>query len=231
MSRWKQQLERQLSEPRAPRVLTFGELSRGASLAEGSAIPDTSLRFWINDAIARERLTPVIRGVYLNRFVYPPGRVADAASYVRRDAVVSLHTALDEAGLMNNPSAYVTAVLPLDAGPTRPRVGQVKTLAGSMWFRALPRTVLEAGEIEDRLDQENGAHARATPEKALLDWLYLANSPRSTLAAPSPEDVDYAALNQRRLARLVRAMKLDFTVADWARGGRSRNRPSHSSVA
>jgi hypothetical protein len=212
-------------------VLTFGELSRGASLALESPIPDTSLRHWINDAVVRERLTPVIRGVYLNRFGYPAGRLADAASYVRRDAVISLHAALDEAGFINNPSEYITAVLPLDAGPTRPRVGQVKTSAGSMWFRALPRAIWGAGEIEDRLDQENGpAHARATPEKALLDWLYLAHSPRSTLAAPAPEDVDYAAMNQRRLARLTRAMKLDFTVEDWVRGGLPRPPPSHSSV-
>jgi hypothetical protein len=117
----------------------------------------------------------------------------------------------------------MTAVLPLDAGPTRARVGQVKTMAGSMWFRGLPRAILEAGKIEDRLDQENGpAHACATPEKALLDWLYLAHSPRSTLAAPAPEDVDYAAMNQRRLARLTQAMKLNFTVADWLRGGHPR---------
>ncbi len=209
----------QLSEPHAPAVLTLGELSRAASLARLEPVPDPTLHAWIRDAIARNRLAPVIRGIYLNRFMHPAGRLADAVAHVRRDAVVSLHSVLDEAGMLNNPPAGVTAVLPLDSGPTRPRVGRVRTSAGAIQFHAMPRAMLEAGAIEDRLDLEHGpAHARATPEKALLDWLYLAKSSRSTLSPPALHDVEHHALNKRRLMRLARAMKLEDTLAQWLRG-------------
>jgi hypothetical protein len=88
-----------------------------------------------------------------------------------------------------------------------------------MQFHAMPRAMLEAGAIEDRLDLEHGpAHARATPEKALLDWLYLAKSSRSTLSPPALHDVENDALNRKRLVRLARAMKLEDTLAEWLRG-------------
>jgi hypothetical protein len=62
-------------------------------------------------------------------------------------------------------------------------------------------------KIEDRLDLEGVTmHARATPEKALLDWLYLAKSPRSTLSPPGLHDVDHEVLNKRRLMRPAHAM-------------------------
>jgi len=227
MIAWKQWLERHLSESSAPTVLTLGELSRAANLARNDSVPDPTLHAWIRDAVARERLTPVIRGIYLNRFKQPPGRLADAASYVRRDAVVSLHTVLDEAGLLNNPPAYVAAVIPLDPGPVRPRVGRVQTAAGPMQFHGMPRAMLEAGAVEDRLDLEGqNAHARATPEKALLDWLYLAKSPRSALTPPALHDVEHEMLNKKRLTRLARAMKGEGALLEWTRGEWTRKQSS-----
>jgi hypothetical protein len=90
-------------------------------------------------------------------------------------AVVSLNSALDEAGIYNNPPTGVTAVVPLDTGPVRPRVGIIETAQGNVFIRAMPRRMLEAGSIEDRLDLERSLmHPQASAEKALLDWLYLA---------------------------------------------------------
>ncbi len=219
MIAWKQALERQLSEPGAPAAITLGALSRAASIARGTNVPDRTLQAWITDARARNRLAPVVRGVFLNRFTSPPGRLADAVPHVRRDAVVSLHTALDEAGAYNNPPHGVTAVVPLDVGPTRPRVGEVITAQGPVYVRAVPRRILEAGALEDRLDLDSGrAHPRATPEKALLDWLYLARSPRSTLSPPSLQDVDIRELDKARLRRLAKEMGLEQTLAQWREG-------------
>ncbi len=219
MIAWKQALERQLSEPGAPAAITLGALSRAASIARGTNVPDRTLQAWITDARARNRLAPVVRGVFLNRFTSPPGRLADAVPHVRRDAVVSLHTALDEAGAYNNPPHGVTAVVPLDVGPTRPRVGEVITAQGPVYVRAVPRRILEAGALEDRLDLDSGrAHPRATPEKALLDWLYLARSPRSTLSPPSLQDVDIRELDKARLRRLAKEMGLEQTLARWREG-------------
>lgn len=219
MIAWKQALERQLSEPDAPAAVTLGALSRAAGIARGTEVPDRTLQAWITDAMARDRLAPVVRGLYLNRFASPPGRLADAVPHVRRDAVVSLHTALDEAGAYNNPPHGVTAIVPLDVGPTRPRVGKVTTAQGPVYVRAVPRRILEAGALEDRLDLDRGrAHPRATPEKALLDWLYLARSPRSTLSPPSLQDVEIDELNKARLRRLAKAMGLEQTLARWREG-------------
>lgn len=219
MIAWKQALERQLGEPGAPAAITLGALSRAADIARGTEVPDRTLHAWITDAVARNRLAPVVRGVYLNRFTSPPGRLADAVPHVRRDAVVSLHTALDEAGVYNNPPHGVTAVVPLDIGPTRPRVGTVTTAQGPVYVRALPRPILEAGALEDRLDLDRGrAHPRATPEKALLDWLYLARSPHSTLSAPSLQDVDVVDLDKARLRRLAKVMGLEQVLTQWMEG-------------
>jgi hypothetical protein len=41
----------------------------------------------------------------------------------------------------------------------------------------------EAGDLVDRMDLEV-LYPRATPEKALLDWIYLGDSPRTKLAPP-----------------------------------------------
>ena len=219
MTPWQQALEIHLSAADAPSALTVGALARAAAVARHRSVPDSTLHAWIRDAVTRLRLLPVTRGLYLNRFTAPPGRLVDAVSHVRRDAVVSLHTALADAGLLNNPPVGVTAVLPLDSGPTRPRVGRVATNAGTIDFHAVPRRVLEAGSVADRLDLDRGAsHPRATPEKALLDWLYLAVSPHSKLMAPALHDLEVEALDSRRLVRLSRVMNLERTLAQW-RGG------------
>lgn len=219
MTPWKQALERQLSESGAPAAVTFGALSRAATIARGQSVPDRTLHSWIRDAVARKRLAAVVRGLYLNRFTSPVGRLADAVPHLRRDAVVSLHTALDEAGAYNNPPHGVTAVVPLDTGPTRPRVGTVPTAQGPVYVRALPRRILEAGAVEDRLDFDRGAtHPRATPEKALLDWLYLARSPHSSLSPPALNDVDVEELDTARLRRLAKAMGIEHTLANWREG-------------
>lgn len=229
MIAWKQILERQLSATGAPSAITLGALSRAAHSARGAGVPDRTLHTWIRDAVARERLLPVVRGLYLNRFTSPAGRLADAVPHLRRDAVVSLHTALDEAGAYNNPPHGVTAVVPLDPGPTRPRVGTVDTAQGPVYVRALPRRMLEAGALEDRLDLDRGiAHPRATPEKALLDWLYLARSPRSTLSAPALDDVDLEELDTGRLRRLAKAMGLGHSLALWRDGKEQGTQPGES---
>jgi len=48
-------------------------------------------------------------------------------------------------------------------------------------------------------------YCRATPERALLDWLYLGHSPVSTLAPP-PGDMDIDLLDRKRLNRLATCM-------------------------
>jgi hypothetical protein len=229
MTPWKQALERQLSEVGAPAALTLTAIERAAQIARGEPVPKQTLYLWINDALTRGRLLPVTRGLYLNRFTSPAGRLADAVPFLRRDAVVSLNSALDEAGVYNNPPAGVTAVVPLDSGPVRPRVGLIETAQGKVFIRAIPRKMLEAGSIDDRLDSERSVmHPQASAEKALLDWLYLARSPRSSLTAPALHDVDLEDLDRAKLDRLADAMNLRETLSAWQRGKLKLNRLTQS---
>jgi hypothetical protein len=58
------------------------------------------------------------------------------------------------------------------------------------------------------------SYRRATPEAALLHWLYLSNSPRSNLSVP-PLDVDLDALDRGRLRRLSREMNVNELLEEW----------------
>ena len=87
------------------------------------------------------------------------------------------------------------------------------TASGTFVFRGLPESVLEAGREEDRL-VTGITYRRATPEAALLHWLYLSNSPRSRMSAP-PFDLDLNSLDVRKLKRLSQAMQLDKPFQAW----------------
>ncbi|MBK6295855.1 MAG: hypothetical protein IPF55_17485 [Rhodoferax sp.] len=50
--------------------------------------------------------------------------------------------------------------------------------------------------------------------KALCDWLYLGQSPRSTLRTP-PLDMDYDKFSQTRLRRIAGAMGITDAFAAW----------------
>jgi hypothetical protein len=57
-------------------------------------------------------------------------------------------------------------------------------------------------------------YRRATPEAALLHWIYLSSSPRSRMSTP-PLDLDLGELDLRRLNRLATAMHLDSNLRSW----------------
>ena len=161
-------------------------------------------------------LFAVQRGLYLNHFRAVPGTLADTVPLFHKDAVVSLNTVLGDAGILNNPSNTVTAVVPLDPDSPLPHLGRKTTQAGSLHFFGMPRRVLQAGKPGDRLEAEHRfGHARATPEKALMDWLYLGQSPRSNRTLPARQDIDIALLKQPRLRRLAAAARLTDNLVTW----------------
>ena len=217
MSDWKRRLERAIGEPDAPPVLSRDLLARYAVTARGgAAVPGSTLTSWIRRVVDEDGLRPVQRGLYLNHLRAVPGRLGDTVASFHKDAVVSLNTVLGDAGVLNNPTRAVTALVPLDAGHPPPQLGRRQTKAGTLHFFGVPRRVLEAGEPTDRLEPvDRYDHARATPEKALIDWLYLANSPRSKRTAPARTDIDLALLNKARLRRLAKAAGLGESLDAW----------------
>lgn len=225
MKGWQIAFEDRLGAPDAPPVLSRHLLARLARTSRaGDPIAASSLTHWLHLARARRKLVPVTRGLYLNAFRAPPGTPADAVPDLRLDAVVSLNTVLGDAGVLNNPSRIVTAVVPIDAGAPAPKLGRQRTHAGEFQFFGLPRRILDAGPVADRLEPPSRTgHVRATPEKALADWLYLGASPRSHRTPPPAGDIDLSRLDPARLRRIVDAMDLTAVFAAWRSG---RGRPS-----
>ncbi len=169
---------------------------------------------WIRDQTEAGVLRPVTRGLYLNQLARPQPTAAEAASFVRSGAVVSLQTVLGDAGITNSYSDIVTSVLPVQG-----RVAQSSrsVVANGIEYRfhAMPARLLddEAGDLEDRMDLDV-LYPRATPEKALLDWIYLGDSPRTRLAHP-PLDIDLERVDRRRLKRLAGRMKLSKQLDEY----------------
>jgi hypothetical protein len=89
---------------------------------------------------------------------------------------VSLQTVLGEAGETNNYSDVVTCVVP-HSKDHKPSVRPVKAEHIEFRFHAMPARFLgeHAGDLEDRMDLDF-KYPCATPEKALLDWIYLGAS-------------------------------------------------------
>lgn len=217
MKDWQIRLERLLATHDAPPVLTRDLLARFARSARaGESLPERSLSHWLGGTLARDRLALLQRGLYLNRFRAIPPSAADATPFLRADAIVSLNTVLGDAGVLNNPSRIITAVVPIDRDAPPPKLGKQKTAVADFRFHGLPRRILEAGEADERLDQSGRyEHPRATSEKALIDWLYLAHSPRSTRTLPPRGDIDLDLLDTARLSRLAEVSGLRSELRSW----------------
>jgi hypothetical protein len=209
---WRTQLELVLAEPEALRVLDRKSII-GLARSVRPRVSDPTVERWIQDAVGASRLQRIVRGLYLNRMISPPAQLAEAAVWLRQGAVVSLQTVLGDAGVWNNYTGWVTAVVPLSRRYATPSLGRLAAAAGTFLFRGLPERVLEAGHEQDRLAR-GVSYRRATSEAALLHWLYLSNSPRSRMSAP-PSDLELESLDSRRLKRLAGAMDLSEQLESW----------------
>jgi hypothetical protein len=195
----------------APRVLTVPMVA--AALSDGRSLPARATLFsWLRGQRENGVLRPITRGLYLNQLAQPLPQAAEAAAYVRTGAVVSLQTVLGDAGVTNNYSDIVTCVLPIRNGIASSSRA-VKAARIEFRFHAIPAHLLDerAGSLADRLDLDV-TYARATPEKALLDWIYLGASPRTKLSGP-PLDIELDKLSMKRLRRLAKAMGLCEALA------------------
>lgn len=197
----------------APRVMTVPMLA--AALAHRRPRPNRNTLFrWLREQTDAGVLRPVTRGLYLNQLARPQPTAAEAAGFIRSGAVVSLQAVLGEAGVTNGYSDIVTSVVPLRgrvASSSRPVIAN----GIEYRFHAMPLRLTddEAGDLEDRMDLD-ALYSRASPEKALLDWIYLGNSPRTKLAPP-PLDIDVTRLDVARLKRLADRMQLSTQLQEY----------------
>jgi hypothetical protein len=227
---WTTRLELALADPNALRVIDKPSIVRVARHMR-SDISESAVERWIQEAVNANRLQRVVRGLYINRLINPPAQRCEAAVWLRPGAVISLQTVLGDSGVWNNYTDWVTAVVPLSPRYTTPSLGRFDTTAGTFVFRGLPESVLEAGRERDRL-VAGITYRRATPEAALLHWVYLSNSPRSRMSAP-PLDLDLDALDLRRLKRLSQAMRLEEPLHAWRSriGSQSESRRPRQNAA
>jgi len=209
---WSTRLELVLAEPSALRVLDTASIIQVAKNVRRD-ISKPSVERWIQEAVAANRLQRVVRGLFLNRLISPPAQLCEAAVWLRPGAVISLQTVLGDSGVWNNYTPWVTAVVPLSSRYTIPSLGRVETGGGTFVFRGISERIFETGADRDRL-VSGVDYRRATPEAALLHWLYLSGSPRSRMSVP-PLDLDLGALDLKRLKRLAKVMQLEDSLAVW----------------
>lgn len=203
-----------LATPGAPRVMSPASLA--AWLLD---LPGENAFRWSPPAIASALgrwqdlglVERVAHGVYLNLRATPRPRPAEAAPWIREGAVVSLQYVLGLSGVLNNPTEVVTCVISRSASRA---VGVVGVQPYEFRFNGL-RDDLIPDIASDWARDAYAANAfvpTATPEKALLDWIYLASA-SPLWHRPPLHDLDIEALDTERLARLASRMGLTDRLA------------------
>ena len=212
-ARWKLSLDNALLT-RNVDVWTTTQLL-GQAMLDPNPPSKASFNRWVDEAVESGKLLRVRRGVFLNPMGNRRVHAAAAATYIRRNAVPSLSWVLEQDWLLNNFSDVVTCTVPMAPGIKLINVAPVKTEHGWFRFHTLPWRIHEPDTlpVEDWRDNRVD-YPRATPEKAFADWLYLARSPRSWLKRP-PYDLEFAELNKKRLARIIKALSLEDIYLEW----------------
>jgi|GEM_PF-324273 len=212
-ARWKLSLDNALLT-RNMDVWTTTQLL-GQAMLDPNPPSKASFNRWVDEAVESGKLLRVRRGVFLNPMGNRRVHAAAAATYIRRNAVPSLSWVLEQDWLLNNFSDVVTCTVPMAPGIKLINVAPVKTEHGWFRFHTLPWRIHEPDTlpVEDWRDNRVD-YPRATPEKAFADWLYLARSPRSWLKRP-PYDLEFAELNKKRLARIIKALSLEDIYLEW----------------
>lgn len=214
---WKFQALRLLSEAAAPRVFDVAELDAWLR-TRGLDVPDRTLRRGVAEWEAAGLVQRAVRGVYLNRQATPLPVLEEAAPRMRQGAVVSLGTVLGRAGVLNNPTHWVTAVVPSDNASKLP--GEHEADDGSMFRFALLRADLVPTPGTDFAREALEPYApvpTAVPEKALLDWIYVGSRGRGVSRWPLPpaHDWDVSGLDEGKLQSLAAHMGLTTELGQF----------------
>lgn len=155
----------------------------------------------------------VRRGVYANITKTPKPSPEMAAEILRPGARVTLQSVLGSVGILNNPSRVVFAsVRTSDSAAVRRR------------HHSAPFCEIEIVSLDDEVFDllpddsvdPNCRYVRATPERALCDWFYLAKWNRHPMSLP-PNDCDLDDIDEARLGRLAEAMEVADAITEWRR--------------
>lgn len=205
---WKITAVKLLGDPSAPRV--FGRQELIAYFQSQSLdIPLRTLLRGLHEWENAHLVQRVAQGVYLNsQHKFPIVAPAEAAHFLRKDAALSLHYVLGNSGVLNNPSHWVTCVLPSSGNKAPTEVEMDNGLV--FRFAYVQDEFFNQQWKHDTLQQYTQVPT-ATPEKALLDLLYLVASPRGSKrwSLPPSHDWDMDYLDRDRLQRLAHNLNME----------------------
>lgn len=206
-----------LQHPQAPRVFTPQMLSSFFE-EQQVAVSTRSLTSYLAKWVELGLVEKAVHGVFLNKQVHPKPLPDEAAPFVRNKAVVSLQRVLGNSGVLNNPSHWITCVLPYGSGI---KEGVVQGPSTTYHFTKLHPSLFPTIQdpwFKDAIDLD-ASYLCATPEKALMDWLYLSTLTNGH-AKPLPPryDLDLEVLDEGRLERLAEHMKLQSQWQAWQEG-------------
>lgn len=194
---------RLLAEANSLRVFTPNDLTARLEKS-GVELHNAKRTQAIAQLLQESILTQVRRGVYLNRLAKPEPTRLEALPWIRQGAVLSLASVLSEAGVLTNPSSEITAVAPNTV--VKRGFGERKGETGFKVY-LMPKGYFPSHDNVDAWQPKFGGQVtRATPEKALLDWLYLAGENKLPPVPVSAMELD--ELDQGRLERLAKRMRL-----------------------
>mgnify|MGYP000927201036 CR=1 FL=1 len=206
-----------LKNKNAPRVFTPQQL-HDFFKANGAEVTPRTVSTYLGNWCDIGLVEKVAFGVFLNRTCDIQPIADEASGFIRNKAVVSLQRVLGAAGVLNNPSHWITCVIPYGAGV---RDGLVSNNSTTFKFTKIHETLFPGVQDDwfvDALDT-NASYLRATPEKAILDWVYLGTIPTGR-AKPLPprHDIDFDLFDMDRLARLAQKMNLEEQYQKWSTG-------------
>lgn len=214
---WKYQAMALLGEEGFPRAFGLEEFEK--ALHEKGFTPSRStLNRVIREWAAAGLIRRVAQGVFLNMQAFPQPIAQEATPILRPGAIVSLGTVLGDAGVLNNPTPWVMAVLPAH-GVTR-HATHLDSVPGVVFKFAYMQPRLVPSHTSDWASDAYEARTRvptATPEKALLDWIYLSSVGASAARwrLPASHDIDMDYLDEGRLSRLSERMGLQSELAQF----------------
>ena len=173
----------------------------------------------INELSALGEVVKLQNKIYINKMATPSVNANELASYLVPGAVISFHKALEACGAMNNYSNLVTAYYPVKVyGWNSGKVTDIKTDFGNFWIVRLPDHI--ANLNGQRPEHQLVAHlpyAIATPEKALCDWIYVANQEIIPIGIGNgpPLDLDLSVINLKRTKEIAREMNISEHLFDY----------------
>lgn len=171
-----------------------------------------------------KRLT---HGVFINNQAKPAVNIEESVPFIRKNAVVSLQRVLTNNGVINNPSAWITSVIPNAAGVTG---GLVEADFATFQFSSMSSNFFpeKSSPIYNDAYDRQSLFPSFTPEKALVDWLYLSSvSNGHARSLPPRWDIDMDMLDTQKLSRLTNHFGLEFEFDLWLNNNPiKKNKPS-----